>query len=156
LVELPDEGLRAESTERLLDACGELASSVILAAAAVEAYANEAIERLSDGFELRIIRDDEEVVIPRSQLARRLTITEKLDRIVPQVAQRRSIKGLAVWGDFKRLKNLRDDLIHLKMRGYPDEPSALARLAIGQAAGTVKIAVRVIETAEPGWIQAAL
>jgi hypothetical protein len=68
-------------------------------------------------------------VIPRSQLARRLTITEKLDRIVPQVAQRRSIKGLAVGGDFKQLKNLRDDLIHLKMRGYPtdpDEPSALA------------------------------
>jgi hypothetical protein len=121
---------------------------------------NEAIERLPDELvELRLVRDDGELVIGRDQIARRLSLSEKLDRVVPIVASRRSIKGLAIWADFKRLGNLRDGIVHLKERGYStdaDDPSVLARLALGEAETAVSIAARVIEAAEPGWIQTDL
>jgi hypothetical protein len=152
-----DGGLRLREPERLFDAYGDLIAGVLVAYAGIEAYANEAIERLDGEFVLRIERDGEERAISKDDLARRLSLAEKLDRIVPIVASRRSIKGLAVWEEFRRLRSLRDALVHLKRRGYstnPDQPSEFGRLARGEAATAVRIAARVIEAAEPGWLPA--
>ena len=101
-VEVGDGGLRLREPARLFDAYGDLIAGVLVAYAGIEAYANEAIERLPDEFVLRIERDGEERDISKADLARRLSLREKLDRIVPVVASRRSIKGRAAWEEFRQ------------------------------------------------------
>ncbi len=147
--------LRLSQPTLMFDAYGDLIAAVLLAFAGIEAYANEAIERLPDEYVLRITRRGGEQEIEKNELARRLSISEKLDRVGPVVASRRSIRGTKRWDEFKRLKDLRDSLVHLKRRGYspdPEEPSEFAQLARGNATESVATAARVIEAAEPGWI----
>jgi hypothetical protein len=135
-----------------LDALGKIGSAVILAASAIEAYANECVDRLPDGATVTRQRNGEQQQIPKSELIRRLGLEEKLDLVVPQVAGVASIKGQAVWERFKRLNELRGEVVHYKPRGQTDDPdikSALGRLLTGEGSSCVADATAVITAYEP-------
>ena len=138
-----------------MDAVGKLASAVILSAAAIEAYANEAIDRLDPAATVTIERRGEEVDVNQPELVRRLRLDEKLDLVAPLVSGQASIKGTRPWELFKRLNELRGEVVHVKARGRtddPDIPSALGRLLLGEGSNCVEDAAAVINACEAGWL----
>jgi hypothetical protein len=73
-------------------------------------------------------------------MVRRLSLEEKLDLVVPKVAGA-SIKGREPWPGFKRLNELRGEVVHYKPRGKTDDPdieSALGRLLTGEGLSCVE------------------
>lgn len=135
-----------------LDALGKLFSAVILSAAAVEAYANEAIDRLPDGATIDRRRGKETQAIPKDEAIRRLGLDEKLDLVLPKLTCVKSIKGLKPWEAFVRLNELRGEVVHYKPRGKTDDPdnaSALGRLLKGEASTCVEDAAAIILAYEP-------
>jgi hypothetical protein len=142
----------------VMDAVGKLGSAVILAAGAIEAYANEAVERLPDDATVTIERRGVRREIPRADMVRRLALDEKLDLIVPLVSSRPSIKGRDPWPRFRRLNELRGEVVHVKSRGRtddPDVPSVLGRLLLGEGSTCVEDAAAVIVACEPNWLSRA-
>lgn len=140
----------AEDEKATNDALAYLSAAVFLAFAAIEAYANEKIEGLAPGTEVKAGRK----VVERDDMARELSIEDKLKRAVP-LATRGHVAGDArLWEKFKALKGLRDELVHLKERGYspdPDAPSPHSRLMRGDAGGCVEDAAELIGTMEGSW-----
>jgi hypothetical protein len=56
-------------------------------------------------------------------MERRLRLEEKLDLAVPLATGRPSIKGRSeIWTRFKRLSDLRNEVVHLKERGRTNDP----------------------------------
>jgi hypothetical protein len=130
-----------------LDALGKLFSAVILSAAAVEAYANEAVDRLPDGTIIERRRGKETQQIPKEEAIRRLGLDEKLHLVLPIVTGVESSKGKKPWEAFARLNELRGEIVHYKPRGKTDDPdiaSALGRLLKGEAATCVEDAASVV------------
>jgi len=135
-----------------LDAIGNIASAIILSAAAVEAYANECVDRLEDSNTVDVERRGAKQTIPQSETVRRLSLEEKLDLVVPKASGVASIKGKAAWEKFKRLNELRGEVVHYKPRGKTDDPdikSALGRLLVGEGSSCVADAAAVITAYEP-------
>jgi len=99
-----------------LDALGKIFSAVILSAAAVEAYANEAVDRLADGASIERRRGKETQQIPKEEAIRRLGLDEKLHLVLPIVTGVGSIKGKGPWEAFVRLNELRGEVVHYKPR----------------------------------------
>jgi hypothetical protein len=130
------------------DALAWLSSAVLLSFAAIEAFANEKIDGLPPKTELQV----DKKTIAQPDLARRLSIEDKLKRVMPLATNQPSIAGTALWEDFGALKDLRDDLVHLKQRGFSSDPavaSPFGRLMFGEAASCVQVAARVIQAIEP-------
>jgi hypothetical protein len=149
------EDAEISNTPKLLDALADLIAAVLLSFTAIESYANEAIDRLNDDATVMIRRRASEVLVGKADMARSLGIEEKLDLVVPKLTRRPSIKGSTPWERFKYLKRLRDDLVHLKERGYstdPDKPSEFGRLLRGDAVSCVADTVAIFEALEPGWL----
>jgi hypothetical protein len=147
--------LQVDDPATFLDALGELASAVLLSLAAIEAAANAAIERLPEGTEIVLERQGREVRLGRDEMVRRLSLSEKLDRVFPLLTGEPSIKGTAPWGLFVALRRLRDDLVHVKEGGYsddPDQPSPFGRLFRGDANRCVEDAARIIMAVWPTWL----
>jgi hypothetical protein len=141
-----------------MDALGKLASAVILSMAAVEAYANEAIDRLDAEATVTIQRNGDQVEVAKPELVRRLRLDEKLDLVAPIVSGGASIKGTQPWELFKKLNELRGEVVHVKARGRtddPDVPSALGRLMLGEGSNCVEDAAAVITAADRGWLPEA-
>jgi hypothetical protein len=135
-----------------LDALGKLFSAVILSAAAVEAYANEAVDRLRDGETIVRRRGKQSQEIAKEEAIRRLSLDEKLDLVLPRVTGVASIKGQKPWEGFVRLNELRGEVVHYKPRGKTDDPdiaSALGRLLKGEASSCVEDAAAIILAYEP-------
>jgi hypothetical protein len=134
------------------DALGTLFSAVIFSAGAVEAYANEAVDRLPDGTTIQRRRRKEIQEIPKDEAIRRLSLDEKLHLVLPIVTGVDSIKGRKPWEAFVRLSELRGEVVHYKARGKTDDPdiaSALGRLLKGEASSCVEDAVEIILAYEP-------
>ena len=141
-----------------LDALGRLASAVILSAAAVEAFANEAVDRLPDGEAVERRRGRETETVAKADMVRRLSLEEKLDLVLPKVAGVASIKGREPWPRFKRLIEFRGEVVHYKKRGQtddPDIPSALGRLLTGEGSMCVEDAAAVILAYDPTYLPEA-
>jgi hypothetical protein len=129
-------GKAAEDEKATNDALAYLSAAVFLAFAAIEAYANEKIEALDAGAEVKAGRN----VVKRDDMARELSIEDKLKRAVPLATGRHVAGDSALWDKFTTLKALRDELVHLKERGYsPDAESC------------VDDAVEVIHAMEGSW-----
>jgi hypothetical protein len=130
------------------DALAYLSASVVLAFAAIEAYANEQIDRLPDDALVRRGNED----IAKADMARRLSIDDKFKKAIPLLPDRQSVVGDApLWASFQALKKLRDEIVHLKERGYSpaaDEPSPYARLMLGEAATCPEVAAAIIYEVE--------
>ena len=135
-----------------LDAIGNIAAAIILSAAAVEAYANECVDRLKDSVIVDVERGGAMQTVRKSEMVRRLSLEEKLDLVVPKAAGVASIKGKGPWEKFKRLNELRGEVVHYKPRGKTDDPdikSALGRLLTGEGSNCVTDAAAVVTAYEP-------
>lgn len=137
-------GKVAENQVASNDALGFLTAAVVLAVAAIESYANEQIDNLAETATLNIGGKE----IARDDMARKLNIEDKLKKTVPLAKDSPSIAGnSALWRKFTDLKELRDDLVHLKERGYSnnaDAPSAYGRLMRGDGADCATDAATLI------------
>ncbi len=157
---LPDDhsDLDISDDSLAMDALGKLASAVILSAAAIEAYANEAIDRLDPAATVTIKRRNKQSEVPQADLVRRLRLDEKLDLVAPLVSGQASIKGTRPWELFKKLNELRGDVVHVKARGRtndPDIPSVLGRLLLGEGSHCIEDAVTIINAVDPACLPVA-
>ena len=86
--------------------------SVVFAATALEAFANE---QIPDTF---IYVDSSDKKFTRSfdkqQIERQLSLDTKIGDVMPLALGAKSIKGGKLWGAFTRLRDLRDRIIHMK------------------------------------------
>jgi hypothetical protein len=148
----PDGAYMPQNAARVMDCIGDLSAAVLFSFTAIESLANHAIEMLPEDFTLE--RKGHE--IPREDLALALGTDDKLKLVLPRVDGGHHIAGDAkVWERYKTLKFLRDELLHVKRRGYspdPDEPSEYDRLMLGEADNCVEDAVAVVEGAWPGFL----
>lgn len=160
-VRTPDGSLRPVSPGTVFDALHGLSVAAILCAAAIEAYANDAIRRLPEDamVEVKTRLGGKTITVMRDKAAMdRLRIGEKLSRVVPILTGRPSIKGTKKWQDFRRINRLRNDLLHMRpeVLDDPAKPGIFGRLLLGEASNAPEDSAAVIEVLEPGWFPEAL
>jgi hypothetical protein len=154
----PDGSLRPRDAQAAFDAIEDLALAVIVAFAGIEAYANNAIGRLPDDAMVEIPQrvGGRTILVMRNKAAMdRLSVGDKLTRAVPLLTERDSIKvDGRVWPKFRRLRRLRNELVHMKRGVYndPDKPGPFGQLLLGDGSSAPEDAAAVIEALEPGWM----
>jgi hypothetical protein len=141
-----------QNSHTAVDCVSDLQAAVLFAFTAVESLANHAIEMLDQGATVTV-RKGKEVTQP--EMTRGVGIDAKLKLIVPLVSGSDSIAGTSAWERYLALKSLRDELLHVKRRGYEPEPETLTaydRLMLGEADGCVEDAAMTVEGAWPGFL----
>jgi len=156
-VATPDGTLRPRRPTPVFDALEDLALSVFLAAAAIEAYANFAISRLPENAMVELPRrvGGETVYVVREKNGMEwLSLSEKVTLAVPILTGRPSIKGTKAWEAFRKVKRLRNAIVHVRrdVHNDPERPSPFGRLLLGEGSRAPEEAVSVIEALEPGWL----
>ena len=154
---------RPLNSHSVIDCLSDLVGAVLHAFTAIESLANHSIDQLDDDAAVEVERQGATVMIHKDAMVRRLNITEKLQLALPLLEDGHATKGTAALERFVHLKRLRDDLVHVKERGYstdPDEPSAYGKLMLGAADDCVEEAVALVRAARPvflpDWVLAAL
>lgn len=154
---------RPLNSHAVIDCLSDLVGAVLHAFTAIESLANHSIDQLPDDASIEVERQGEPVSISKTDMVRRLNITEKLERAVPLLDDGNATKGTAAWERFVHLKRLRDDLVHVKQRGYstdPDNPSAYGQLMLGADDDCVEEAVALVRAVRPiflpDWVLEAL
>lgn len=157
-VATPDGSLRPRDSRAAFDAIEDLGLAVVLAFAAIESHANNAIGRLPDDVMVEVPErvGGETIAVMRNKAAMDwLSVGDKLTRAVPLLTGRPSIKGDGrVWPMFRRIRRLRNALLHMRREAYndPDEPGPFGQLLRGDGSRAPEDAALVIEAVEPGWI----
>jgi hypothetical protein len=147
-----DGNSRPQNSAAVIDCLSDLVGAVLHAFTAIESLANHSIDQLDDNATVQVERQGDTVTISKADMVRRLNITEKLELAVPLLPDGHATKGTAAWGRFVHLKRLRDDLVHVKERGYstdPDKPSAYGQLLLGAGDDCVEEAVALVLGARP-------
>jgi len=80
---------------------------------AIEAFANSVISQHSSK-KIKIKRKKDTVEIDSSDAERNLSTEEKLAKVLPFLLNIPSPSGKKLWGNFKKLKDIRDTTIHFK------------------------------------------
>jgi hypothetical protein len=93
----------------------------------LEVFSNDVIFRHPTAKHIKKTRDGERD-LTADEAEREFSTDHKLSRIVPTLLGRESPKGTALWERYRRLKAIRDTIIHLKsgdqyVRGRPDKSS---------------------------------
>lgn len=139
------------SSSAAVDCVRDLTTAVLFAFTAIESLANHAIDMLPEDH--GITRKG--AALDAAGLMW-LPLEEKLKLVIPTIGGGRPIAGDArIWKRYKALKFLRDELVHVKERGYssdPDEPSAYDRLMLGEADHCAADAFVVVNGAWPGFL----
>jgi hypothetical protein len=146
-----DGGYQPANTHRVLDCLSDLAAAVLFAFTAIESLANHAIEMLPDD----AVLEGDGRTVPKAEMTRSFGIDEKLKRVVPIMEGAVPIAGTEAWERYLRLKFLRDELLHVKKRGYdpdPDTRTAYDRLIVGEGDACADDAHVIVDTAWPGWL----
>lgn len=149
LIARPGGGLQPSNAHAALDCLSELAAAVLFSFTAVESLANHAIESLPDDTVVTLRKGRQ---LPKAELVANVGIDEKLKRIVPLADGGKDVASTAVWQRYRALKFLRDELVHVKARGYDPDPNvrtAYDRLMVGEGDRCVEDAQAVIEGAFP-------
>jgi hypothetical protein len=87
--------------------------AILFAFTSIEAFANESIP---DDY-VYVRHQHSEVILEASfkkSTERHTSLEEKLEHILPNVFKVKSPKGTACWADYRKLKTVRDRLIHMK------------------------------------------
>jgi hypothetical protein len=138
-----------------LDCLSDLAAAVLFAFTAIESLANHSIDQLDDDATVTIERAEGPLEITKDDMVRRLGIGEKLTLVVPMLPDGANFKGTEPWERYRHLKRLRDDLVHVKQRGYdpdPDVRTAYDRVMLGDADTCWQEARDVVLAARPGFL----
>jgi hypothetical protein len=160
-VEAEDGALRPRDPFNVLDALEDLALSVVMAAAAIEAHANDMIGRLPDDemVDVPTRLGGKTVSVMRDKAAMDwMPMSDKLSRAVPLLHGTPSIKGTVAWQKYKRLFRLRNALVHPRRDAVnnPDLPSVFGKLLLGDGSSAPEDAASVIEALEPGHLPATI
>lgn len=135
-----------------LDCIADLSAAVLFSFAAIESLANHVIDMLPD--ETTVVFGKRELA--KADLVRHLGIEDKFKRVVPLLDGAKAIAGDSrIWERFQSLKFLRDELVHVKERGYDADPEVLTaydRLIVGEADDSADDARDVVDGAYPGFI----
>jgi len=113
-----DASLRKEVTfekdKDAFDVLELIASSVIFAYTAIEAFCNDSIPEDHEFWHLK----RSEIILEKSDkkaIERYFSLESKLNNILPELFEVQKPKGQSpVWVNYKKLKNCRDQLIHVK------------------------------------------
>lgn len=102
-----------------------LISLVIFSYTALEVFANSSIP---DNFQFTRERNDNKYseIYTKNQIERNLSLTIKLDEVLPQIFSVSSPKGRRLWADFVWLRELRDRFIHLKSTDWEKSEPEMA------------------------------
>jgi hypothetical protein len=149
---------------QMIDFVSDLQVAVLYAFTAIESLANHSIDQLDDAATIDVTTAKGEAKqLPKAEMVRRLSISDKLSRVVSMLDDGINIKGTGPWERYRHLKRLRDELVHVKERGYspdPEELTAYDRLLLGQGDGCVEDAIAVVVGARPtflpDWVLQAL
>lgn len=145
-----------QNSHRTLDVIADLWSAVLHSFAAVEAIANDSIDRLPNDAVITIGRKDDTREIEKSDMVRALNISEKLSQAVPLLDIGEQTKGTRPWERFVHLKRLRDDLVHVKdPRGSTPDPqtrTAFDRLMLGDGDTCARDAFEIVQAVRPGFL----
>jgi hypothetical protein len=148
----PDGTVGPENPRAVIDCLSDLQAAVLFAFTALESLANHAIEMLDD--DATVVRKG--AVIGKAAMTRDLGIDDKFKLVIPQVTGGVRIAGNATtWGRYRALKFLRDELLHVKERGYapdPNERTAYDRLIMGEGDRCVEDAAATVDGAWPGFL----
>jgi hypothetical protein len=141
-----------KNSHATLDCLADLVAAVLFAFTAIECLANHAIDMLPDETVVRHGKRE----LAKPDLIRWLGIDDKFKTAVPLLNQGRAIAGdHRTWSRYQALKFLRDELVHVKERGYdpdPDVRTAYDRLIAGEGDLCVDDARAVVDGAFPGFI----
>ena len=111
-----------QNSATTLDVLSDLWSAVLHSMAAVEALANDSIDRLTIDASITIGKKDRTRTVLQPQMVRALNLDEKLTLAVPMLDGGEKIIGTRPWEGYRRMKGLRDDLVHVKGGGYTPRP----------------------------------
>jgi hypothetical protein len=146
-----DGGYQPINSRTALDCLSDLSAAVLFAFTAIESLANHAIEMLPESASLA----RKGKTVAQAEMVRSLGIDEKLKRVLPMVDGGVHIAGTETWDRYLKVKFLRDELLHVKERGYdpdPDERTAYDRLMAGEGDDSVAHAIEVVQCAWPGFL----
>jgi hypothetical protein len=153
----PNDTYQPTNQHKALDVVADLWSAVLHSFAAIEAIANDSIDRLPPGTVVTIGKKGDTRDITQPEMVRRLNLDEKLSQTVPMLDIGKQIKGTRPWERYRHLKKLRDDLVHVKARGYdpsPDVRTAYDRLILGDGDTCAHDAFEIVEACRPGFLGA--
>ncbi len=105
-------GVWPDDQGRLFDALEKISGHVIFSFTAMEAFINEAIP--GNYIYQTVDKGNNQIELDYKDIERKLSTTEKLDKVLPDALKVNSPKGTKVWQNYVELKRLRDRLIHLK------------------------------------------
>jgi hypothetical protein len=112
------EGIWPDDHTPLFDFCEQYAAHVVFAFTALESFANEAIPQdysYTSTWGTKKGKPGHKVVYSGDEIARNVSLGEKLARVLPDALKVPTPKGLHIWRNYKSLKGWRDRIIHLKM-----------------------------------------
>jgi hypothetical protein len=140
------------------DALEDLALTVIIALAAIEAHANDMIGRLPDDAMVEVptrLPSGGTMPVMRAKPALDwLALHAKVAHACPALHGTASIVGSPVWAKFVALSRLRNQVVHQRRKAYndPRKPSVFGRLLRGDGSKAPEDAFKVIEALEPGYL----
>ena len=111
LVRRPNDTYGPQNSQATLDVVSELSSAVLHSFAAIEAIANDSIDRLGQEVVVTIGKKDDTRDVTQADMVRRLNLDEKLSLAVPLLHIAEEIRGTRPWERYRYLKKLRDDLV---------------------------------------------
>jgi hypothetical protein len=149
-----------------LDTVRDLAAAVLFAFTALEGLGNHTIDQLPADATIEFKGSEGElVVVPRDRMERNLSVSQKLDLVIPKFTGQPSLKGDTIWRDFVRLRRLRDGLVHPKNRGSnpidssdgepgpdPGNPGIYGMLMRGDADSCADDAIALVRRLRPEFL----
>jgi len=93
-------------------------AAVVFAHSALEAFSNEVISQAYAGtyrYE-PVLKQGVSISYDFESIERKLSLEEKLTKVIPEIYQVQSPKGKRPWNRFQHLKKLRDRIVHCKAR----------------------------------------
>lgn len=107
------EGIWPDDHKPLFGYFEDFAAEVIFSFTALEAFVNEVIPI---GYQYSFVAKKKlpPEILDKSEIERRVSLDEKLKKVLPDALKTKSPSGTKAWQDFKELKEVRDRLIHLK------------------------------------------
>ena len=135
--------------------------SIVFAYTALESFANDLIPK---EYTYKTERNDKKCseIYDKSQIERNINLETKLDIILPEILNIKTIKSDNLWSKFKELKKLRDRIIHMKSvdkrSSMPEDNTIWKELLNVQNSNPAIIAKNIIDfhvsnsSNKPRWI----
>lgn len=107
------QGIWPDSHTKLFDYLENAIAEITFAFTALEAFANESVPK---GFKYKwkSAKKEREQELEKADIERHVSLDEKLKKVLPLAHDIKSPSGTKPWQDYKKLKAIRDRLIHLK------------------------------------------